>query len=139
MFIFQLIRIYKIHTIIHLPTNTYYYLLHTKSKHNVVVLKKYEDAKYVADSWSTHNWIYDSCPSDNKELYIIIKKRIPKRSKIIKSKHFEIYTVIKCGDELLYFELYVLCELQNHVSYDQSKIVEHLGCVFHHHYSINCF
>jgi hypothetical protein len=59
------------YTIIHLPTNTYYSLINTKSKHKVVFFRKYDDAKYVADSLSTHNWIYESFPSDSKELYIM--------------------------------------------------------------------
>lgn len=59
------------YAIVHLPSNTYYSLKHTPNKHKVVFFRNFDQAKYVADSLSTHNWIYDSFPHDSKELYIM--------------------------------------------------------------------
>lgn len=58
------------YAIIHLPTQTYY-SLKNDSKHNVVYFRQYEHAKYIADSLSTHKWIYNHLPEDNKELYVM--------------------------------------------------------------------
>lgn len=58
------------YTIVHLPTNTFYGLNRTE-KHSVVYFKKYENAKYVADSLSTHVWIYGSMPKESKELHMM--------------------------------------------------------------------
>ena len=41
------------------------------SKHNVVYFRQYEHAKYIADSLSTHKWIYNHLPENNKELYVM--------------------------------------------------------------------
>ena len=58
------------YAIIHLPTQTYY-SLKNDSKHNVVYFRQYEHAKYIADSLSTHKWIYNHLPENNKELYVM--------------------------------------------------------------------
>ena len=60
------------YTILHLPTNTYYGL-HAKdrSKHTVVFFRNYDQAKYVADSLATHQWVYGKLPSPSTELYIM--------------------------------------------------------------------
>ena len=58
------------YAIIHLPTGTYY-SLKSDSKHNVVYFRQFDHAKYVADSLSTHQWIYNHLPYNTSELYIM--------------------------------------------------------------------
>lgn len=58
------------YAIFHLPTSTYY-SLKGDGKHNVVYFRQYEHAKYIADSLSTHKWIYNHLPENNSELYVM--------------------------------------------------------------------
>ena len=57
------------YTILHLPTNTYYGL--NKNKHSIAMFKEFHDAKYVAESLATHEWIYGKLPNINSELFMM--------------------------------------------------------------------
>lgn len=59
------------YTILHLPSNTLYSLTKTPERHTVVFFKRYDHAKYVADSLSTHYWIYGKMPKVSKELHLM--------------------------------------------------------------------
>lgn len=59
------------YTILHLPSNTLYGLKKPPEKYCVVFFKKYDNAKYVADSLSTHYWIYGRFPDKSKELHLM--------------------------------------------------------------------
>jgi hypothetical protein len=63
----------------HLPTNTLYAVKSSK-KQCVVFFKKYDVAKYVADSISTNKWIYNTLPDESKELYIMKKYQVKRQA-----------------------------------------------------------
>ena len=73
------------YTIHHLPSSTYYCLQSPKTnKHSIVCFKKYEHAKYIADSISTHIWIHRSLPEINSELCIM--KPYQKKNQALENK-----------------------------------------------------
>lgn len=73
----------EMYSIIHLPTNTLYSVQNNK-KHSVLFFKKYNTAKYVADSLSTYNWIYNSFPDNNDEIFLM--KQYQKKREALESK-----------------------------------------------------
>ena len=71
------------YSIIHLPSNTVYSIQNEK-KNSVLFFKKYDNAKYVADSLSTYKWIYNSFPSDINEIHMM--KKYQKKREALESK-----------------------------------------------------
>lgn len=71
------------YSIIHLPSNTFYSIQNDK-KNSVLFFKKYDNAKYVADSLSTYKWIYNSFPSDINEIHMM--KKYQKKREALENK-----------------------------------------------------
>ena len=71
------------YSIIHLPSNTFYSIQNDK-KNSVLFFKKYDNAKYVADSLSTYKWIYNSFPSDINEIHMM--KKYQKKHEALENK-----------------------------------------------------
>jgi len=71
------------YSILHLPSNTLYSVQNDK-KNSVLFFKKYDNAKYVADSLSTYKWIYNSFPNEINEIHIM--KKYQKKHEALESK-----------------------------------------------------
>lgn len=71
------------YSILHLPSNTLYSVQNNK-KHSVLFFKKYDNAKYVADSLSTYKWIYNSFPENNTGIHMM--KKYQKKRQALESK-----------------------------------------------------
>lgn len=93
------------YTILHLPSNTLYSLRKTPERHTVVFFKQYDNAKYVADSLSTHYWIYGKMPNVSKELHLMKpyqKKRESLEHHIwVQEKPFSRHCAIELGSRNL--------------------------------------
>lgn len=71
------------YSIIHLPSNTLYSIQNEK-KNSVLFFKKYDNAKYVADSLSTYKWIYNSFPNEVNEIHMM--KKYQKKNEALENK-----------------------------------------------------
>lgn len=82
------------YSILHLPSNTMYSIKNNNNKHSVLYFKKYDNAKYIADSLATYKWIYDKFPTTNKDIYVM--KQYQKKRDALESKLWVKKTNLTC-------------------------------------------